>query len=157
MALFPLHMGFIKDTNGIKYASMNGIRLQTSIEIGRIMAFGDMTAEQRAENIERARLARIATAEYNKANEHLYKLEYLDSNHWQELASKYKVRMPAYNEPASVKGIRKMMRKTGIDNDTFKEHYTSVEYFVKNNPKWTLAGVTGLLLEIKEGCDEAVR
>lgn len=115
------------------------------------MAFGEMTEEQRAEALEKARLARIATAEYNKANEHKYKLEYMDSNHWAELGSKYKVRMPVYNEPASAKGIRKMMRKVGIDNDTFKEHYTSVEYFLQNNPRWTLAAVTGLLLELKEG------
>lgn len=115
------------------------------------MAFGDMTEVQRAESLEKARLARIATAEYNKANEHKYKLDYMDSNYWAELGSKYKVRFPASNAPADAKGIRKMMRKTGIDNDTFKEHYTSVEYFIRNNPRWTLAAVTGLLLEIKEG------
>lgn len=95
--------------------------------------------------------ARLDRAAFNKANEHLYKLEYLDSNHWQELASKHKVRMPTYNQPADAKGIRKMLRKTGISNETFKEHYTSVEYFLENNCKWTLAAVTGLLLEIREG------
>lgn len=113
--------------------------------------FGQMTQQEREEALEKARLVRIATAEYNKANEHKYKLEYMDSNHWQELASKYKLRMPTYNEPASAKGIRKYMRKLGIENETFKEHYTSVEYFLSNNSKWTLYGVAGLLLEIREG------
>ena len=114
------------------------------------MTFGQMTPEQRAENIEKARLAQAEKAAFNKANEHLYKLEYMDSNYWAELASKYKIRMPTYNEPATAKGIRKYMRKTGISNDVFKEHYTSVEYFIENNPRWTLAALTGLLLEIRD-------
>lgn len=115
------------------------------------MSFGEFTPEQRAENIAKARQATLDKAAFNKANEHKYKLDYMDSNHWQELASKYKVRMPTYNIPADAKGIRKMLRKVGIDNETFKEHYTSVEYFLQNNPKWTLLAVTGLLLEIKGG------
>lgn len=111
----------------------------------------DMTSEQRADALAKAQQAVRDKAAFNKANEHKYKLEYMDSNHWAELASKYKVRMPTYNIPADAKGIRKMMRKVNISNELFKEHYTSVEYFLQNNPKWTLLAVTGLLLEIKEG------
>jgi hypothetical protein len=114
------------------------------------MTLASMTQEERQIALQKAHDSRVAKAAFNKANEHLYKLEYLDSNHWAELASKYKVRFPSYNEPATAKGIRKMMRKTGISNDVFKEHYTSVEYFLENNPKWTLLGVTGLLLELME-------
>lgn len=113
--------------------------------------FGQMTPEQRAENLEKARLARLEQAAHNKANEHLLKLDYMDSSYWAELASKYKVRMPTYNEPISAKGIRKMLKRCGVDNDTFKEHYTSVDYFIENNSKWTLAAVTGIILEIREG------
>lgn len=115
------------------------------------MTFGQMTPEQRAENIAKAKAAYVFKAAFNKANEHLYKLEYLDMTHWQELASKYKIRFPAHNQPATASGIRKMLRKAGVSNDTFKEHYTSVEYFLENNSRWTLAGVLGLVLEIKEG------
>lgn len=118
--------------------------------------FGQMTQEQREEALAKARQSQIEKAAFNKANEHKYKLDYMDSNHWAELASKHKVRMPTYNIPADAKGIRKMMRKTGIDNETFKEHYTSVEYFLQNNPKWTLLAVTGLLLEIRECGDETI-
>lgn len=115
------------------------------------MTFGQMTPEQRAENIAKAQQAALDKTAFNKANEHLYKLSYMDSNYWQELGSKYKVRMPTHNEPATAKGIRRFLKKVGISNDTFKEHYTSVEYFLENNAKWTLFGVTGLLLEMKEG------
>jgi hypothetical protein len=109
------------------------------------------TPEELAAMREAGRIARAEKAAFNKANEHLYKLDYMDSNHWQELASKHKIRMPVYNEPATAKGIRKYMRKVGIDNDTWKDHYTSVEYFVNNNPKWTLYGAVGLMLELREG------
>jgi len=113
--------------------------------------FGQMTQEEREASLEKARLARIATAEYNKANEYKYKLEYMDSNHWAELGSKYKVRMPAYNEPCTPKGFRKYMKRTGVSNETWKEHYTSMDYFMENNPEWVLYGAVGLMLEIREG------
>jgi hypothetical protein len=116
------------------------------------MAFYDMPAEQRAEYLAAAHKKRADTAAFNKENEHLYKLDYLDMPHWSELASKYKVRMPTYNEPASAKGIRKAMKKCCIDNETFKAHYTGIDYFLENNAKWTMAAVTGLILELKEGC-----
>ena len=115
------------------------------------MTIGTMTQEERQIALQKAHESRVAKAAHNKANEHLYKLDYLDAPRWAELGSKYKVRFPAHNEPCTPKGVRKMMRRVGIDNDTFKAHYTSVEYFIENNPKWTLAALTGMLLELKEG------
>lgn len=110
-----------------------------------------MTQQEREAALEAARIAQQEKAAFNKANEHKYKLTYMDQGYWDELRTKYKIRFPTYNEPACAKGIRKYMRKLGIDNDTFKDHYTSVEYFMTNNPTWTLMGVCGLLLELKEG------
>ena len=109
------------------------------------------TPEEMAEMRAKGVAAKAEKAAYNLANEHKYKLNYLDQNYWQELASKHKVRMPTYNIPADVKGIRKMLKKCGVSNDVWKEHYTSSEYFLENNPKWTLLAVTGLISEIKEG------
>lgn len=115
------------------------------------MTLVSMTQEERQIALQKAHESRAAKAAHNKANEHLYKLDYLDSNHWQELASKYKVRMPVHNEPASAKGIRKYLKRVGISNDVWKDHYTSVDYFLENNLKWTLYGAVGLMLEIREG------
>jgi hypothetical protein len=115
------------------------------------MTIATLTPEERQIALQKSIESRAVKAAHNKANEHLYKLDYLDGNHWRELGSKHKVRMPSYNEPCTAKGVRKMMRKVGISNDTFKEHYTSVEYFIENNPKWTLWALAGLLLELKEG------
>lgn len=110
----------------------------------------ERTPEERQAALSLAKAKQLEKAAFNKENEHLYKLDYLDAPRWAELGSKHKVRFPPHNEPCTAKGIRKMMRKTGISNDVFKEHYTSVEYFIANNPKWTLAALTGLLLEIRE-------
>lgn len=110
-----------------------------------------LSAEEMAVMRAKGAAAKAEKAAFNKAHEHLYKLDYLDQNYWQELASKYKVRMPSYNTPADAKGIRKMLKKCGVSNDVWKEHYTSTEYFLENNPKWTLLATTGLMLEIREG------
>jgi hypothetical protein len=114
------------------------------------MTIATLTPEERQIALQKAHEARVAKAAHNKANEHLYKLEYMDAPRWAELASKHKIRMPSYNQPADAKGIRKYMRRVGIDNETFKEHYTSVDYFLENNKRWVLYAVAGLLLELKE-------
>lgn len=110
-----------------------------------------LSAEEMAVMRAKGAAAKAEKAAFNKAEEWKYKLEYLDANHWQELASKYKVRMPAYNEPCTTKGLRKYMKRTGVSNDIWKEHYTSMDYFIGKNPDWVLYGAVGLMLEIREG------
>lgn len=113
------------------------------------MVFGVFTEEERAESLAKALKSRLEKAAFNKANEHKYKLEYLDSNHWAELATKWKIRMPVYNEAASEKGIRKYMRKVGVSNEVWCESYCSVKEWLGYNPTWTLYGAVGLVLELK--------
>lgn len=109
-----------------------------------------MTPEQRKENLLLAKIKRQEASDYRKANEHLLKLDYADMYYWLDLASKYKIRMPYTNEPCSVKLIRKYLRKANVPVPTWNDHYTSMEYFVKHNPKWTAVATTGLILELKE-------
>lgn len=110
----------------------------------------ERTPEEIKAALELAHKASADKKAFNLANEHKYKLDYMDSNHWSELASKYKVRMPAYNEPCTPKGLRKYMKRTGVSNDVWKEHYTSIDYFIDNNPKFVLYAAVGLMLEIKD-------
>ena len=109
-----------------------------------------LSPEEKQRRIDLAREKYRANAEQRKANEHLLKLDYDDMSYWLNLASKYKIRMPYTNEPCSVKLIRKYLRKANVPVPTWNEHYTSMEYFVKHNPKWTAAATTGLILELKE-------
>lgn len=95
------------------------------------------TQEQLAANLEKARQAREAKRIEREANKHLLKLNYLDSNNWATLATKYKIRMPSNEEAVDLTCLRKYLKRTGISYETWNEHYTSINYFVKNNPKWT--------------------
>lgn len=115
------------------------------------MAFGEMTVEQRAANLVKARQARINKALALEENAKNMKTVYVDEAHWEDLARKHKVkRLPLRLEPATAPLIRKWCTKLKVPLEVFEEHYTSTTYFVKNNPKWTIFAVVGLLLELKD-------
>jgi len=109
-----------------------------------------LTDEQRAEMLAKAAVARAAAKAQREANKLILKMGYLDSNHWADLASKYKIRMPMQGVAASKPVIRKYLKLCGIAQTTWDEHYTSREYFLKNNVGWTAYAVAGLILEMKE-------
>lgn len=109
------------------------------------------TPEQQQANIIKAKAARQAKKVEREANLQRLKTNYLDMPHWQHLASLYKVRMPMAGVAVSAKEIRKALKKCNVSVDTFNEHYTSMTYFVQNNPLWTAQAVTGLVLELKHG------
>lgn len=111
------------------------------------------TPEEKLEQVKLAQEAMKAKAEQRKANEHLLKLDYADMNYWLDLASKHKIRMPYYNEPCSVRIIRKYLKKCNVPTPIWNDHYTSMDYFVKNNANWTAVATTGLILELKEEYD----
>ncbi len=113
------------------------------------MALMKFTPEQRRENLSKARFKRLEVIAQWEANEHLYKLDYLDGNHWADLATKYKIRMPNYNQPADVAGIRKYLRKTGVSGEEWSEAYGSVKDWIVRNPTWTLYAAVGTMLELK--------
>ena len=107
-----------------------------------------MTQEQRLEALVKAKAARAANLKFAEDNKHKYKLDYLDEMYWANLATANGIRMPSKISPANPKVINKYIRKTGVGIDKFKEHYTSVKYFLENNPTWTEYAVAGLILEL---------
>jgi hypothetical protein len=109
-----------------------------------------LTDEQRAEMLAKAALARAAAKAQREANKLTLKMDYLDSNHWADLASKYKIRMPMQGVAASKPVIRKYLKLCGIERQTWDDHYTSAEFFITNNVGWTAYAVAGLILEMKE-------
>jgi hypothetical protein len=111
--------------------------------------FAELTTEQRAAALEKAKLVREENKLQRERNKETLKMSYLDSNNWATLASLYKIRMPLDGLPASVPVIRKYLKKAELSVDTWNEHYTSMKYFVQNNPKWTAQAVVGLILELK--------
>lgn len=111
--------------------------------------FGQMTAEQRAEALAKAQIARQAKKAEREENKKHLKMDYLDMNSWMALASKYKIRMPLEGVPVSVSVIRKYLKKAEVPVEVWNLSYTSMKYFVENNSKWTAQAVVGLILELK--------
>lgn len=119
--------------------------------MNHLQAYRDsLTDEQKEALLAQARVARTQKVAEREANKHLLKLDYLDKPHWAILASKYKLRMPNEADKSSVSGIRKALKKLGIDVQVWNEHYTGMTYFVENNPRVTAYAASGLCLEIKE-------
>ena len=107
--------------------------------------------EERDVALQQALAARLKMSEECKANEHLYKLSYMDSNYWQDLATTYKLRMPTYNVPCTVKGMRKYLRRLDIDCKQWLEYcgLNKLQQFIDLNPKYTLYAFAGNALEYK--------
>lgn len=112
--------------------------------------FGEFTPEERKENILKAKTAQVAKYTAYKENEHLLKLDWIDAPLWDELSTKYKVRLPHYNEPCTLPRMRVYLKRSKIGEPIFKEHYTSLHYFLENNPKVPLVAFIGMVLELRE-------
>lgn len=112
----------------------------------------NMTAEQRAEALDKARIARAEKTAELKANAHLLKSDFADSAYWHKLASKFKVRMPGAHVPGSeFKTIRKAARKLGISPSEIREIFGGdVKHIHAENRTWPAFAIIGLLLEIAE-------
>lgn len=111
----------------------------------------NMTAEQRNEALAKSRIAREAAKAERKANEHLYKLSYMDEPYWQLLAQKYSVRMPVHNQPCTLTWMRKYLNRVGVVQSEWREAcgLSSLQHFIDLNPRITLAGFVGNVLEYK--------
>lgn len=118
----------------------------------KLKAYRDSLSQEDKDNLLKlAQAARKAKAEQREANAHLLKTEYMDENHWRELASQYKIRMPHINDKATSSVIRKYLKKANVSVDMFNEHYTGMKYFLENNPKWSAFAVAGIIMEMKHG------
>lgn len=107
---------------------------------------GNMTKEQRAENLEKARKAR---EEKQKAGENL-KQDWTEENHFRKLASQYGIRLPViYISNSEVKYLKRTMRALGIDPKDYLEYcgFTNLKQFHKENPLTPAWVEVGYLLE----------
>lgn len=112
----------------------------------------NMTPEQRAAALDKARIVRAEKTATWKANAHLLKSDFSDSAYWHKLASKFKVRMPGAHVPGSeFKVVRKAARKLGIEPAEIRDAFGGdVKHIHAMNPKWPAFAIIGLLLEMAE-------
>ena len=106
----------------------------------------NITPEQRAEMVEKAKQARHEKRQWAQEN---LTLEYADESHWRELASKYGYRMPNKHEKASSKFVNRFLKKFGLDKNFYIDHtgFVNGQKEAKANPKMNAVQQIGLLLE----------
>jgi len=96
---------------------------------------------------EQAQASRLAKKQYAEEN---LKLDYIDSPHWRELASKYGTRLPSYIYPnTSSKYLKRVMNHLGVNAKEYLEvcGVTTFKQLAELNPEYTALAEVGLLLE----------
>lgn len=107
----------------------------------------DFTPEQRQEYREKAR----AYKELKKEQAVNLKQDWMDKNHWTQLASSFGVRLPVYYqgpEQAS-KYLRRMCKQLNVNLDTYIESTgcRSLKELVSLNPNYPAYAFVGMFLE----------
>lgn len=77
---------------------------------------------------------------------------FADAPHWERLASRSKVRLPAWRTPMSPRWMESWLKRLKITHLAYREQFGfgSFREFIDANPDWPLAGFVGLLLEKQE-------
>lgn len=83
--------------------------------------------------------------------------DFLDDNHWIELARKFYIRLPRYGIPATDEKKMYWLRKFRVTEKQYLDMtgYEKLSDFNDLNPKWPLRAFVGLLLEYVNERDEA--
>lgn len=112
----------------------------------------DITEAQRAELLEKARIAREERKALFQSQAHLLKQDFADKNHWKRLASQYGVRMPADYVPGTeLRLVRKAMKKAGVTPDQVRDTFGGdVKKLQRENPSWPAFALIGLILELAQ-------
>jgi hypothetical protein len=118
------------------------------------MTFGVMTDEQR-------KLAQQKRKEKREAGLSMYKTDWLDDGLWQELAKKYKIKLPQHHiAPSGIK-LAKIAKQLGLEEGWEEKFFgigtkNATSAIKKENTaqpdgkKYNLRCYVGMLLETKE-------
>jgi len=111
---------------------------------------GALAPEQRAKSA----ATRAANAAARAASP--LRRDFLDDQFWQDLASRYNVRLPAWGVPITSGAIERWLRKLGLTIEWYRDEWSgerNLSDFAKRNPRWPLRAWVGLMLEEREHDD----
>lgn len=93
----------------------------------------------------------------NAEIKHVLRDNFLDANHWKELAQKYYIRLPVWKTEPTPEKMRFWLRKFRVSEKDYLDAtgYKRLENFMELNPDWPLRAWLGLLLEYVNERDEA--
>ncbi|MDO8673070.1 MAG: hypothetical protein Q7O66_16805 [Dehalococcoidia bacterium] len=110
------------------------------------MTFGVMTSEERQALIAKAVLARAANSAARKAS--TLRRDFLDAEHWEELARERGLRLPPWGERATVSNMRTWLHKTGWSQAECEAWAgCKLADLIALNPTWALRALAGIVLE----------
>ena len=106
----------------------------------------NMTDEERAENLAKARQAKADLKAW--AETHL-RLNYADEPFHRELASKYNIKLPVRYHKAEGKYVIRVLKALGLDKEWYVSHsgFRNGHEEAKANPKMTAVEQMGIMLE----------
>ena len=106
------------------------------------------TPEERAENLERARLSRLAKGEARRRS--TLRRDYLDMPEWERLASDFGVRLPPHGEAPTPTVIRQFLNRIKRSVAWYYEQTgeKSLRDFTANSPAWEARAWAGIVLEM---------
>jgi hypothetical protein len=79
-----------------------------------------------------------------------YRRDFLDSDHWDDLARARGLRLPHWHRPCSAGQLGVWLRKLGVERDAYLEWAgeRSLGDFAARNPDWPLRAWVGTVLEM---------
>jgi hypothetical protein len=111
-------------------------------------ALATQTPEERAKNLERARLSRLAKGEARRRS--TLRRDYLDMPEWERLASEFGVRLPPHGEAPTPSVMRQFLGRLGRSVGWYYDESgdKSLRDFAANNPTWEARAWAGTVLEM---------
>ena len=108
--------------------------------------------EQQREN------AQKVAKEKRVLGQELYRNDFMDDEHWKELALRFGVLLPKWYVAPEVSKMRSWIRKLGLKERDYCEacgEDWQLSDFAKLNPDWPLRAFVGILLEYVEELNNA--
>ncbi len=110
------------------------------------MGLKNLTAEERKTMQEKARAARAANAAARKAS--TLRNDFMDANHWEDLARARGLRLPPWGQPCTVSRMRTWLHRVGISQGDWEANNgCKLAQFPVLNPDWPMRAFAGLTLE----------
>jgi hypothetical protein len=105
------------------------------------------TAEETESALASARIARAAKNAARKAS--TLRKDFLDQDHWEDLAREKGLRLPQWGDAPTVSNMRTWLHKVGMSQAEWEtENGCRLAQFPVNNPDWPLRAFAGLTLEL---------
>ena len=112
----------------------------------------ELSREERQTMQAKARATKAANHAARQAS--TLRRDFLDADHWEELARARGLRLPPWGAPCTLSAMRTWLHKAGLSQSKYEAHQGKLAAFTERNRTWPLRAWAGLVLEYQEVKDE---